>query len=301
MLREEWVMIRSRRARIGLALTLGFAVVAPAAQADLIRDVGVALGYAGFDIEGRRNILSGGEDYRISRNLLGTPLDFGAGELALQGPISLELSTGKRCPATLDIALQTAMNSDLSSSPLAYLFQYDVGGQSTEVSGTVYIDASLSINQFGWYTAELTYSSRQNVERDGRFANDSDTYDYDIGPINVSGNIFADALALITDPFFEATGQFNPFESFSGRAEWQKLFDTSTSQARRDLAGGDSLMASIMSPLLAPGAMSEPVHGPLPLPAGTQAVGAAGVVPEPTVLLLMLLGVPMVAARRPRR
>src|SRR5688572_32343674 len=35
---------------------------------------------------------------------------------------------------------------------------------------------------------------------------------------NVSGHILADTLALLTEPFFAATGTVNPFEKFSSRA-----------------------------------------------------------------------------------
>jgi hypothetical protein len=288
-------MTRSRLSRIGAALVLALATTATTARADLFRDIGVGLGYAGFNLEGNRNILSGGADFRISRNLVGNTLDFGSADLTVLGPISLELSTGGRWLSNLDINLQTAMTGDLASSPLAYVFNYDVGGQSAEVSGSILIDAGFSMNGFGFYDLELMYSSRQDVQREGRFSDSEDTYDFDVGPINVSGNIFADALALITTPFFEATGHTNPFDSFSGRTQLQKLIEGSDDLARQQLAAGDSAFDVPLSPWSALGMVGEPV------PASAGMTDAAGVVPEPTVLLLMLLGIPMVVRRRRRR
>ena len=293
-------MTRLRWAGIATAFGLGLAVTASVARADVFRDIAVGLGYAGFELEGDRNILSGGADFRISRNLVGNTLDFGSADLTLQGPISLEFSTGGRALSNLDISFQTAMTGDLASSPLFYEFNSDVGGQSAEVSGSILIDASFSLNGFGFYDLELMYSSRQDVNREGRFSNSEDTYDFDIGPINVSGNIFADVLALITAPLFEATGSFNPFESFSGRTQLQKLIDASGDRARQQLAAGGAVTDNALSPLLAVGVVNEPSYGTLSLPASARTTESGVVVPEPTVLLLMLLGVPILMRRRRR-
>lgn len=293
-------MTRSRWTRIAMASAFGLAVTATVTRADLFRDVAYGLGYAGFNLEGDRNILSGGADFRISRDLVGNTLDFGLADLTLAGPISLEFSTGERGLSTLDISLQTAMTSNQASSPLSYVLNYDVGGQSAEIAGNILIDANFSLNGFGFYDLELMYSSRQDVERDGRFSDSEDAYDFDIGPINVSGNLFADALALITAPFFEGTGQFNPFESFSGRAQVQKLIEASTEQAREQLAAG----ANPVDKTLPLGAFlpiaTEPSTGALSIPASQGNAGPDGVVPEPPVLILLLLGIPLLTSRRLR-
>jgi hypothetical protein len=297
--REVFVMTRSR---VNLILTAVFVIFAGApsvVHAGVFRDIGVGLGYAGFNLEGGRNILSGGADFRISRNLVGQTLDFGSADLTLSGPISLEFSTGGRLLSNMDISLQTAMTGNQASSPLGYVLNYDVGGQSTAITGSIFIDANLSLNGFGFYDLELAYSSRQDVERDGRFSNSEDTYDLDIGPINVSGNIFADALALVTAPFFEGTDQTNPFASFSGRTQLQKLIETSSAEAQQQLAAGDPVDDSLFLPLTA-GIVDGLMKGTLGSPDFTPSVQFDGVVPEPTVLLLMILGMPLVMRRRPR-
>lgn len=281
-------------------------VMTSAAQPDLFRDVPLALGQAGFNLEGSKNPLSGGADFSLNHNFVGNPLDFGAWDLTLLGPISLDFSTGGRQLSQLDIALTTAPNGRIAATPLGYVLNYDVGGQSMQVEGTLLIDAEFSLNGFGFYDFELAYSSRQDVARDGRFANDDETYDFDVGPISVSGNIFADVLGLITQPFFDRTGGFNPFTSFSGRLQLDELSSAWAKGTLSGLAGGGDPVADDRSVLLAtvspdgriagPPArfvLSDPVTGTVLNPAGV-------VVPEPTVLLLMLLGLPAVMHKRRR-
>lgn len=281
-------------------------VMTSAAQPDVFRDIPLALNQAGFNLEGSRNPLSGGADFSLNRNFIGNPLDFGAWDLTLSGPISLDFSTGGRQLSQLDIALTTAPNGRSAATPLSYLLNYDVGGQSMQVDGTLLIDAEFSLNAFGFYDFELRYSSRQNVARDGRFANDDQTDDFDFGPISVSGNIFADVLGLITQPFFDRTGGFNPFTSFSGRLQLDELSSALAKSTLSDLASGGDPVADDRSVMLATAspdgsltgstawfALSGPVAGTVLNPSGVM-------VPEPTVLLLMLLGIPAVMHRRRR-
>ena len=268
--------------------------LAAPARAELFRDIGIGLGYAGFNIEGDRNILSGGADFLINRNLVGDTLDFGAADLTVAGPISLSASYGTRLLDTFDIALRTALDADAAAFPLTYEFNADPGSQTARVSGTLFIDANLSVNEFGFYDLDLTYSSRQDVETRGRFSNSSDEYDFDIGPINVSGNIFADALALVTDPLFEASGTVNVFASFSGSDSLSQL---------RLLAAGDFLGDGGLSTLLgakASNGLSGPIgSGVLRGEPGADAANA--VIPEPTILVMLLFAAPFVLARPLRR
>lgn len=278
-----------------LALVLGTGPVS--ARADVFRDVGLGLGYAGFNIEGNRNILSGGYDFLINRNFIGNPLDAGTTDLTLSGPISLSVSTGTRFVDTFDVSLRTALNANTNAFPVSYMLNSDVGGQSTQVSGTLFIDANLSVNGFGFYDLDLTYSSRQDVEDRGRFSNRNDEYDSDLGPITVSGNIFADMLALVTTPIFEGTGRVNPFASFSGSAKLNELMLGMDGDALGQLASGDtqpdsSLFAPFGTQVLAA------LNGQADQLWGTndkgRTSGSSAAVPEPTVLLLILLGAPFV-------
>ena len=300
-------MAQARWRRLSSIVIVALGVSTTAAQADVFRNIGIGLAYAGFNIEGSKNHLSGGADFRVSRNFIGNPLDFGAWDLTFQGPISLELSTGGRVLPQLDINLTTALTGDATAAPLAYLFNFDGGGQSTQIPGTLLIDAGLSLKKFGYYDLEFTYSSRQEVERRGRFANDNETYDFDVGPINVSGNIYADALALITQPLFERAGYGNPFASFSGSSSLSGLLTTSAEAAQKRLAAGSDPAKEDYSALLATSPFGNPFNAdPIWLESaegaatGVQSAGD-GLVPEPTVLILILLGIPAVVRTRRSR
>lgn len=292
-------------------LTITFAVCgclfAPVAQAGVFRDIVVGLGYAGFNVEGNHNVLSGGTDFNIGRNFVGNTLDFGAADLTLFGPISLEFSTGGRELSTFDVRLQTAIDGSSGAQPLAYAFNYDVGGQRTEVTGTILIDAEFSINGFGFYDLELDYSARQDVDREGRFSDSADEFDFDIGPVHIRGNLFADALALLTVPLFGADNPNNPFASFSGRTQLEKAIERAQQQALDDLATGRQPADVVVAGDVAR-AVFETVLGGSSLlgngPVNEGAIEAArlsSVVPEPSVLVLMIVAIPAVVRRSRRR
>lgn len=247
---------------------------ATTARAGYLNEIGIGLDALGFEVQGQDNLLSGGVDFLVNTNFTGQPLDFGFGSLALQGPVSFQVGTGKRILPTLDIDFSTALNGDSTASPLNYLLNVDAGSQETSISGSLLVDGSFSIDGFGFYDLEMNYSSRQNVENDGRFANNTVMSDLDVGPVNVSGNIFADALAVLTDPLFEAAGTVNIFEGFSGRSQLQDAFDAAAARAQVSSLGEyESAARSIVD------------------------VGTF-VVPEPPLLVLLLVGIPVIFARK---
>lgn len=278
--------------RRAVILFLAAGLMSPAVSlAGFLEDIGMGLRATAFTLDSRPNPLSGGRDFFVGRNFVGNELDFGTWDLTLQGPISMQVSTGGRRLSELEFSFTTAANSEAAVSPLNYVLNYDVGGQQTQVSGSLVIDGDLKFNGFGFYDLSLSYSSRQNVVRDGRFANDEREFDADLGPIVIRGNIFADALAIITDPFFDAAGQENPFESFSGRAKLADAMAVSIAELQNSLASGltpDDLGPAILK-ITAPDAGFAPAIQPT---AGAQ------VVPEPPVLILMLLCIPLLIARR---
>jgi len=180
---------------------------------------------------------------------------------------------------------------------LSYLWDIDVGGQQSQVGGNLLIDGSFSINSFGFYELDLEYSSRQTVIREGRFANDEQDFDFDVGPVTVRGNIFADILAALTDPIFDATNTINIFESFSGRLPLEDALEDARNDALSRLVDGkifgeDGLRVSAIAiDALTGGNFGSPLD----------VARSRAVTPEPTVMVLMLLGAPLVFRRRRRR
>lgn len=274
---------------------------APSARGGVWEEVTLGLGRAGFNLGGSRNHASRGADYLITNNFVGNTLNLGIGDLTLLGPLSLSVHSGSRFVDTLDISLRTAVDDGVlrSATPLNYILNFDSGSQTSAITGSLFMDANLSINGFGFYDFDLRYSSRQNVDREGRVTDSSDEYDSDIGPINISGNIYADILGLVTAPFFEASGISNPFESFSGSS---KLIDALQNDSLlRVLADGTAGDMNDLFPYAAtiPGSEGVDVFG---TGLGTGVDEAfRGIVPEPTVLLLMLAALPLVFFKRLRQ
>ena len=320
--------LRANLKTFSAAFVLGLSsFVTQPVRADILDQIAIGLGSAGFDIRGGHNILSGGTDILVTNTFRGEVFDFGALELTLSGPLSLDFSTGGRLLRNLDVAISTATSSNSNPTPLAYELNYDVGGQQTTVSGTLLIDGALSFNQYGWYELNVDYSSRQTTVNDGRFDTGTSNSDLDIGPINVRGNIFADMLAAVTDPFFEAANVPNLFASFSGRVRLEQLLSEQLGSAVSQLSveyPATSATGRLRTPF---GELFGPVSDALDASAvaarstreavlnsfertdGQQtqvrlvsstvdSYTSSSVVPEPTVFLLMLLGVPALLVRR---
>jgi len=301
----------NRKLRHTLSLSIiGFAFAMGGSARAEMQKVGAVLDYIGFDLIGQQNPLSGGIDFLATSNFDGALFDFGAADLTLTGPWSLQVSTGGRLLSQFDISLTTAVNGQTEATPLSYEFNTDTGFQSSQVSGTVFADMDFSLNGLGFYDLSVTYSSRQDVTREGVLATDSTTNDYDLGPINISGNIYADVLTILTDPIFDGTGQTNPFEQFSGRAQLAEILQASTTDLQTALAdGGDPSGAAANAKQYA---VLQKGFGVGDTPPGNgfgQGNGNGGgngntnssPVPEPVVLVLMLLGIPTLVLRRPSR
>jgi len=289
---------------------VGLAFVMGASASAEMQKVGTALDFVGFDLIGQRNPLSGGIDFLATNDFNGAPFDFGAWDLSLDGPLSLQVSTGGRFLSQFDVSFTTAVNGSGNATPLSYVFNGDVGAQSSQVSGTVLADVDFSLNGLGFYDLSIFYSSRQNVTNEGSLANGSSTRDFDLGPINVSGNLYADVLAILTDPFFDSTGQVNPFERFSGRAKLSEILQASTADLQTALADGSDPSEAGSTAKRFATVQKGFGNGDTPPGNGYGQGNGNGAgygntngatVPEPAVLVLMLLGIPALVVRPLRR
>ncbi|MCH7813225.1 MAG: hypothetical protein IID40_04300 [Planctomycetes bacterium] len=269
---------------------------ASAARASVFGDVMQGLNFAGFTGSGQSNPLSGGYDGQLGRNFQNTPLDFGPLDLTLTGPVNFQYSINNRLYRSLDFSL----NIGTPGNPLVYSYLADVGPQQVRVDGSTVLGVDGTINQFGWYDMRLQFSNRTDGTNSGRFSNtDGSTLDFDIGPIDISGNLYADLLAAITDPIFEASGFENVFASYSGRTARENALESTISSLRAKAAAGQNLTEREVSELVAM-AMTAQAHGDdvpslafldnlsLNEPAGpSSSVGQP--VPEPATLICLLL------------
>lgn len=304
-------MVRCFGRTLSLSI-IGFAIaMGGSARAETRKNLGTVLDFVGFDLIGQRNPLSGGIDFLATNTFNGSPFDFGAADLSLSGPLSLQVSTGGRLLPQFDVSLTTAVNGRTDATPLSYVFNNNIGGAlSSQVSGTVLADVNFSLNALGFYDLGITYSSRQNVTNDGLPANGGTTNDFDLGPVNISGNLYADVLAILTDPIFNQAGQTNPFDSFSGRAQLSEILQASAADLRNALADGSDPngAASAARRFTA----DQHGFGNSGTPPGN-GIGRGngngggngnangGAVPEPAVLVFMLLGLPAIVSRRSAR
>lgn len=258
------------------------------ARADLFGNVVLGLDAAGFQVTGAPNPLSGGRITQINRTFVGETLDFGATELSLLGPISMSFSHGGRTIQTFDLSFSTL------GQPFQYVYSADTGGQETLISGSFALDGDFSINSFGFYDLTLFFSSRQDITTEGRFSNvEGEEQEFDLGPVDISGNIFADVLAALFDPVFEAAGSQNVFASFSSRGGLdQSLFSTIQGQP----AGGSASVNSGQGLATIPefafvGVGYDPATG-------LTAAGNVAPIPEPATACLLLGGLAAIAAHR---
>jgi len=274
-----------------------------------MQNVAAALDYIGYELYGQNNPLSGGIDFLATNTFNGTPFDFGSADLSLLGPLSLEVSTGGRILSQFDLSFTTAVNGNTAVTPLSYVFNSDTGFQSSQVSGTVLADVDFTINQLGFYDLSVLYSSRQSSMTEGLLGDDSSTNDYDLGPIDISGNIYVDILAILTAPFYEQSGQPNPFESLSGSSQLQKLMEASATDLQSALADGSYPNEAANAKSLY--AVSKFGFGNGDIPPGNgfgrgngngggNGNTNGGAVPEPAVLVLMLVGIPAILAQSRR-
>lgn len=276
---------------------MAIGVSAPVVRGEFIRNLGVGLAGAGFDVQGSRNILSGGFDLLVNNNFNNDVFRFGIGDIRLQGPISLDVSTGTRFVPTLDISFRTALDRDGNLAPLSYALTTDVGAQQSEIAGSLFIDGNVSLNAFGFYDVAFTYSSRQTVTNEGNISNDTQQYDWDLGPTVISGNVFADVLVTLTDPLFTQAGVANPFAALSGQAQLKQILENAAHDAQW-LQETQHTPASeiIVGPMR--GGLHGRVAAHTPSP---DTISPTGVVPEPAVLLLMLTCIPVILLRRMAR
>ncbi len=287
-----------RYKQVVAAGVLAVSVWATPARADLFSNVVLGLDAAGFQVTGAPNPLSGGRITQINRTFVGETLDFGATELALLGPISMSFSHGGRSIQTFDLSFSTL------GQPFQYVYSADTGGQETLISGSFAMDGDFSINSFGFYDLTMFFSSRQDITTEGRFSNvEGQEQEFDLGPVDISGNIFADVLAALFDPIFEAAGAQNIFASFSSRGGLDQSLLSAIQGLPANAGGGLSVLSGASA-----GVNSSQGGGTIPEFAfvgigydpstGLSAAGNAAPIPEPATACLMLSGLGAIAAHR---
>jgi hypothetical protein len=307
---EEIAPMKDKRNRfcLGVALLVVWGASGPA-EAGIWKRIIVGLDEAGFDVQGDRNFLSGGADIIVARQFNGEVLDFGASEITLTGTPVLQFSTGGRGLQVLDFSLNT------NNTPFNYTWTTDTGNQITTIDGSYFANITGSLNSFGYYDLSIDVSSRQTVTQDGRISDSVDELDFDVGPIDLRGNLFADLLAVVSEPIFNVLGIDNIFAEFSGSAKLGEALSARAREVQEKARMGAELtpeeigqLASISSMAAALGiqvpampAISDSMYQDIVAAADAMILpqrfeGQA--LPEPSTLGLLLLAIPALRRRR---
>lgn len=272
-----------------IGVTVTCLALTPNLRADTGERLAAAAEFAGFDLFGNRNPLSGGIDFLATNEFDPTvPFNFGAWNVALDGPVNLDVSTGGRLLSQFDASFTIGGSGASASTPLEYSYTIDTGPQTIQINGSVLADVDFSLNRLGYYDLKVVASGRETRTADGVVTG---TNDFDAGPITLSGNLYLDALAVLTDPMFDRAGQENFFLKIGGNDNLEALLSDSPSatDAKRQV---EAAYRAIEFPEQANG--NGPPNG---FPANRGNSQNAAAVPEPAILVLMLLGAPVILFR----
>lgn len=305
-------MMKSGLARWTLTAMFALMVPATAVHAGAWGDVARGFEAFGYRFSGQRNILGDGWNVNLNTVYTGQNYNFGFAQLQLGTPgvaVPSNISMGY----TLRGIPSANFSWNTGGVPLPYTFTINNGFQEyTTFNGNFFADVSMDVNILGFYDTRVQISNRGLYETEGFFANDTGNLAYDIGPINISGNIYADILAAITQPFFAATNTENPFAKFSSRAVRTQSLDTTVAGLRARIEAGEVLTDEEMATLVNSALLSAIINGTNPgqssllkdlLPAlpkdtSSDANLRVALVPEPASALLLMAGGALLIRRR---
>lgn len=135
--------------------------------------------------------------------------------------------------------------SNFSPAPLAYTVTLNTGVQDFEWSGNVQVDSSGRLNALGFYDLDVRFTNVGSYTADGVLVHDEQVTDFDLGPIDLSGNIAFDMVAGLMQSIGATVSAVGP-RVFSGAAQRDKVVD----ELLAKLEAGDKLSDDEMQILL---------------------------------------------------
>jgi len=145
-----------------------------------------------------RNYFGDGYGYEFTRTFgtdsYGDINQFNLGTLmnaSFQGSVHNRIEINRRVMPEIKIQMDT------SGAPLNYNINTNPGAQTWAFSGSITSNVTGTINALGFYNLQIAASNTGTSRIDGYVLTDQQSTDFDIGPINVTGNIYIDLAASI--------------------------------------------------------------------------------------------------------
>lgn len=289
------------------------ALAAAPAQAGIGKQVIRSLELMDFRFSGERNFLGDGVTLNTFANWNNRRFDFGNYDLTLTGSMAASAGFTRRGIPEFQFQLNTFQ------APVSYTLDFHTGFQDWTASGSFLANVDTRVNALGFYNQVFHISNRGTFETDGFLMRDTQPLDYDIGPITISGNVYVDAVAALTQPFFSASGTENPFAKISGRSQKEIQARSTRDALLSRMSAGEILSDTEMNTLvnnvilsaMLGGRPPDDLFGDLIIPPGLLSADAPMIlgdamipgvsvqqVPEPAALGLMLLGMGLIPRRR---
>jgi hypothetical protein len=208
--------------------------------------------------------------------------------------------------------------ADLNINNLNYELKTTTGAEDVQLTGTLNVASNLQINQLGFYNLTLIASNANSTATiNGIATNRSQFTNFDVGPIAIQGNVFADAAVSLLAALGVDTSQYSNLFPESPADQIAAALEDNL-QGARAAANGTAVAGATDQNSLAPLLLQTVLGGDQDAAAaltqglidgsllGDSAVRTtpAAALPEPgTLVLLILGGVPFgrQVVRRPRR
>jgi len=171
------------------------------------------------------------------------------------------------------------------AAPIQYNIDANNGFESSNLSGQIIFDSKGSMNILGFYDMRVIASNTGQLTTDGVGEDRNQDVNFDIGPVNVSGNVWVDTALAVADLIGEQVFGIPPDDFNPGLARERNPDEISAAIAAGQAVSGPELAA------LLDAHMADPEGVPLPEnPNSPLAAAATPIVPEPGTLLFLATG-----------
>jgi len=118
-----------------------------------------------------------------------------------------------------------AGTSTVQPTPIRYNITLNTGVEDLTWTGNILLSTSGRINALGFYDFNFRLTNVGTFNADGALASDQETTDFEVGPVNASGQIVLDLLASLAQAAAGGTNAAVPLRVASGAAQRDKSID----------------------------------------------------------------------------